>query len=425
MDVSTEQLESIQCPKCGNQIPVIRNFVTWCEKCDWNLSPLEKEPEKGLLVRAVKNFGVKQGFTLKEIAKHQAFPNSKISFSGFITIISSILIHLFTLGYLLLGLWIIKANWSHANIIPILFGIFLLFLAWFLRPRGEKAEKRQLTRKEFPHTFDFFEKIGNYFNIKVDLIGVYGEYNALVSSVGIFQKKQVVIGLPLISSLSDQEVVALFSHEFAHLKSTDITQNILVSTALETLQRLYSVIHPGNLFEGNTVAVILMLPFRIIGWLFSELVRLCYIGLSVLSFRSHQLSEYRSDIIATQYAGKQTVLNLFKKIKFQPCFTLAVKNAALTTDKDFDLYKEINNLINTVPQREITRLDKLEAKEEIRIDSTHPPLVFREEVISTLPDLPSKIMLIEFDFVKIRKELSTYNNQIQEYLADNYSRYYH
>ena len=68
MDVSTEQLESIQCPKCGNQIPVIRNFVTWCEKCDWNLSPLEKEPEKGLLVRAVKNFGVNQGFTLKEIA---------------------------------------------------------------------------------------------------------------------------------------------------------------------------------------------------------------------------------------------------------------------------------------------------------------------------------------------------------------------
>jgi hypothetical protein len=31
--------EVTHCPDCGHQIRVDRRYVTWCDKCDWNLDP--------------------------------------------------------------------------------------------------------------------------------------------------------------------------------------------------------------------------------------------------------------------------------------------------------------------------------------------------------------------------------------------------
>ena len=55
------------------------------------------------------------------------------------------------------------------------------------------------------------------------------------------------LGVPLLTILDGQEVVALVGHELAHQVNGDATRGLVVGTALETLRRWYYAFTPGPL----------------------------------------------------------------------------------------------------------------------------------------------------------------------------------
>src|SRR5689334_3774137 len=49
------------CPRCSQPIPVDTGFVAWCDRCGWNLAPVEKERDTSRMGRLYQADGRRLG----------------------------------------------------------------------------------------------------------------------------------------------------------------------------------------------------------------------------------------------------------------------------------------------------------------------------------------------------------------------------
>jgi len=59
-------LETTECPACQSALPVHRDYVTWCERCGWNLNPLKPKAPRGRLEEVYVALGQKHSRALLE-----------------------------------------------------------------------------------------------------------------------------------------------------------------------------------------------------------------------------------------------------------------------------------------------------------------------------------------------------------------------
>src|SRR5207245_1727540 len=54
------------CPECGARIPVHPDFVTWCDRCNWNLQPIQPAPPRNRVERLYLRLGRRRSRALFE-----------------------------------------------------------------------------------------------------------------------------------------------------------------------------------------------------------------------------------------------------------------------------------------------------------------------------------------------------------------------
>jgi Zn-dependent protease with chaperone function len=207
----------------------------------------------------------------------------------------------------------------------------------------------------------------------------------------VVKKKVLAIGLPLLSTLSLNELRAILVHEFAHFTGNDTLYSSFVLPVYlgtqESINRLRAEIKfrsrnlQGIIFDSIT-KIPMFLPLGIL-YIYLKLFQL-------LDMKLSRIREKRADIIAAIVCGSQTFSNSLKKVvRYSESFL------SLSQDQIIDLLKDDKAYINyysifrsSLPQVWDSSLKyELEAlTEKQKFFSSHPTLSTRLAYIPTVSE---------------------------------------
>lgn len=125
--------ETILCPDCGNTIVTEYGFVSWCEKCDWNVLPKVEENKNSFLDALYENLGKKIGESLKQTAQKYELKNYGGILNRLLLVLLSLSVYTFNIAVLGLGIWLLVNFYT--NLFAILGGVVLLGASWIVRLR--------------------------------------------------------------------------------------------------------------------------------------------------------------------------------------------------------------------------------------------------------------------------------------------------
>jgi Zn-dependent protease with chaperone function len=162
-----------------------------------------------------------------------------------------------------------------------------------------------------------------------------------------------------------------------------------------------------------------MVPLNL---LFLGLAYLAWVGaygLVHLLWHDSQRAEYLADYLASNVSGTDAMLALLEKLHFERSFTYTVQKVALNPGIE-NLFDELRQRIGAMPEHELERIRRIEELKGPRLDATHPPTVFRIELLKAHPVPGRKVMLSPFDSDGLEQELSSFQKRIQSDLVDKY-----
>lgn len=417
---ATDATHTKLCPNCGADMSVYRDFVTWCEKCDWGLEgDAKEEKQKSRLEKLYDHLGKQQGRVIFEKIREEKNLKPVWSKTRILIFFLAGVVHLISIALVFAGLLLLISRWEYPFIV--ILAILLLGLAWLLRPRPAPDPKENvLSRKEFPAIYTLVDQISTSLGTRVDQIVISEWFTASFGHTGWKQKNTLTLGFPLWEILADQERVALIAHEMAHAVNGDASRSMFVGTAIQSLITWYKIIEPGPIIPaGMNFIGLLGIPFRLIAALVAGMIWGFIRLLTILLFRDMQRAEYLADRLGANTAGREAFAGLLRQMFHNDSFMLAVQHCALNSQKP-DFYKEMHELIENTPQSELERIRRLENRDMIRLDATHPPTGLR---IKMLQDQPMQAPAITADpetFGAIDQQFTKYRVKIQARLVEHY-----
>ena len=279
------------------------------------------------------------------------------------------------------GLIVLFIVWSRrisGRIIQLI--ILLLIPAWvivrslwvtFLPPQGLK-----LSRHKFPHLFALLDELTTklqapkFHNILLDQ-----EFNAAVVQVprlGIFgwQENYLLLGLPLMQSLSLEQLKAVLAHELGHLSGNHSGFQGWIYRIRNTWMQIYERLHQNDQ-HGASI-------------LFNRFLEWYWPSFNAYSFVLARVNEYEADQCAAQLAGAhnmaEALMNLEVKIRFleSSFWTDIQKQVEHQADPPNNVYSSmLTTLKCPIPEEKSKQwLEQAFAEKTNNID-THPCLTDR------------------------------------------------
>ncbi|WP_413576931.1 M48 family metallopeptidase [Bdellovibrio sp. HCB290] len=412
------------CSSCSKEYPVYADEISWCHHCNWNL-----EGERRFVYKdgPFKNFhhalGVKlsqqlfDGLMKKEITRPR-MTLEKVLVIAFATLIHSIsLLILVAVAFLYSNM-----HWFMASFVA----LPLVMLVWTTIPKPRKLPSGMVKREEYPTLYQLVDDVADAMKTgRPYALVLNNEFNAYYSEYGIGKNKKKVIGLglPLLCQLSDEEIIAVISHETSHGANGDIARSVYVGRALDTLANLYYAMTPRHLSEGDagfSGGIIATWVANLIGWLFSHIPLNAYKVQLRLLFRQQQEAEYLADTLAAEVCGTSSMLSVLEKFESHSDFHAAIEKAAYSTEKNVDVIevaKVLNARLRSDHEKErIRRVDLLRG---LSLDATHPPSAYRREYISRVSYLP-QVRIKPEQSQLLRNELNVLRGQISYQLIQDY-----
>lgn len=306
----------------------------------------------------------------------------------------------------------------------LILGLGLIGLAGLSRPRFERIPKYFVTKEDFPELHNLVHRISKSLKISPpDFIVLNSEFNAAVSSVGIFQKKAIYIGLPFFMILDAQEKVALISHELAHFANNDPLRSVFISTTVNTLTQWYRIFHRDYFWNPQNGFLILISEFiiNIFFHIVSFILYICIYIFYFLALAESQKAEYLADKLGAQISGKNAFVNLLEKSLLYPQVLIAIQRAALNKNSAGAM-NEIKKEIQNFPPRQFERIKQIAALEKSTLDATHPPTTYRIKLLHKITDYKQEITLNSAKETAIIKEIEKLYPKINKKLEDTYHR---
>lgn len=384
---SISSRSTMNCPQCGNYLPRNEGFPSWCETCGWNIELDPPKPRTGLLGRYIEQWEKDLGEQLKTelMAAGEQDLQPRLTPSVLLAFILSILVLALTPVVALLGLWIIFVNWPAPWAMA--GGCMLLALSFVLRPRLSRKPKNLLSSNEVPELRRLVQDVASHLKLKCpEDIVLTPEFNAAMGVTGLGRRPCLTIGLPLWWILSDEEQIALVSHELGHLCNGDPTHGLIMGNAIATLDTWHYLFDWSEHARDMSVSALIASPFVA---LLAQILNLIGAILRLLVFRESQRSEFLADDIAARIAGTEPVVDLLIKTGLGRHLPAACDKAQFGGDTlGRTSIQEFGKIVQGAPHREYERL-RLEAqRDHSRVDSTHPPTGHRIALLKRWHRLP-------------------------------------
>ena len=301
------------------------------------------------------------------------------------------LVHLLTLAVLAVGVLILLTDiiWPIKYVLAAL----LSGLAAYLQPVWRKRKLRttpQLDKASAPQLFGLIDEVAAA--IKAPTVGaivVMPEFNA--SHFKLKKGRPAIgLGLTLWSVLEPAERVAVLGHELGHRTNGDLRSKVVFSTALFSLHRWRLVLVPAKsswrssrrarTSEQGLVMLIEQFVLPLILIPASMLVGVIGSLLSLLAQRQGQRCEYYADELAARAAGSIAAATLTDKLLIgDACWRVVVRT--LKFGQGADPWQAAAEFAASIPAKEWERRRLVGRRKLNRIDTSHPPSIFRSDLL--------------------------------------------
>jgi len=246
-----------------------------------------------------------------------------ITLSYLLAVVCATLIHMLTVFCGLMGVLLIINNWP--NVFFIALGLLLLCITWLLLPRLSTFPKHIAARQSLPTLYAVADEVASALHTARPYgIVITGKFNAAYGRAGWRRRPILYLGLPLLSILDDQEVVALLAHKLAHGVNGDVTRSFFVGSALNSLSRWHHILRPIRIGANDHYRYgrygLAALISQFIMLLMAQVVWYIAWVLSHLVWRDMQRAEYLADHLAAQIGGTAATLAVFEKFQQDSLF---------------------------------------------------------------------------------------------------------
>jgi Zn-dependent protease with chaperone function len=326
------------------------------------------------------------------------------------------LVHLLTLLVLAGGVLILLTGviWP----IKLVLAAFLLALGAYLQPVLRKRKRRttpQLDPASAPQLFGLIDEVASAINAPtVRAVVVLPEFNA--SYFKLDRRRHAIgLGLTLWTALEPAERVALLGHELGHRTNGDLRSTVMFSTALFSLRRWQLVLLPAQSpwrssrrarTSGQGLVMLVeqfVLPLILIPA--SMTVGLIGSALSLLAQRQGQRCEYYADELAARAAGSAGAVALTDKLLIGDA-CLRVVTRTLKFGKGADPWQAVAEFAGSLPAKEWERRRLVGRRKLNRIDTSHPPSIFRSDLLRARLPVTAAVTLSDERSAAIDAELA-------------------
>ncbi|MFF7949897.1 M48 family metallopeptidase [Streptomyces griseorubiginosus] len=386
MRTAGEEIVS-SCPQCGVEIRSDRRFTTWCAACDWNVDPQGPDEQKrgmdGVRRRIAQRYG---GRLFDELSGEGGGGggSSRRTVPGLLAFALALAVHGLTLVLAAVGLLGLIRGWGGLGMA---FGLFLLALAWSLRPRLNRLsdDDRVLLRADAPELYALVDEVAAALGTRsVDAVVVDVDANASVTQLGL-RRRLLTLGLPLWEVLSPQQRIALLGHELGHFTHGDTRHGMVVGTACRSLGTwLYYVRPMPNPNVLQAITNLACVPLRL---LITGVLAL----LELLTARASQRGEYLADAAAARAGSTEGAVGLMDRLMVTDSIVTTLhretnsrrmRGSGRVGRHDGDgLWEALATHLDSVPASEFERQRRVGALRGHSVDATHPPTHLRRRLL--------------------------------------------
>jgi Zn-dependent protease with chaperone function len=387
--------EATSCPDCGHRIRVHPRYVTWCDRCDWNVDPspgenhtppwrlrLEHRLAESLYRELETGTVQRPGWDAARICAHLL--------SALILLLPLIA---FLGGVALLVFY--RPLWLSGMLAVVAFGVTFL-----LHPRAAHLPMgvRSVPRDQAPTLYAVLDELADVIGTRrVTTVVVSADANLWYQQIGWRFRPVVGIGLPLWAGLRPQERIAVLAHEFAHGRHGDARSSWLVAGArsvLHELEKTFSEQYGDRIrrelgYVERTGATMLT---RLLNAIVGPLIRGVAWLLERLALRGSQRAEYLADRTAGEIAGSEAAAQALERLVLAETSYRALERA-LRFPAEVAPLEAVRRELTEVPAREIERRLRVSRLREARTDAAHPPTYLRTRLIRTRPATTARLVL--------------------------------
>jgi Zn-dependent protease with chaperone function len=216
--------------------------------------------------------------------------------------------------------------------------------------------------------------------------------------------------------MDEEQRLAVIGHELAHQVNGDLSHGLFVAVALNTLVTWHRLLRPGPRHRtGSIVDFAELLAHRFL-WLLRHAVDRLY-GLEVrLLFRSTQRAEYLADRLAAGIVGSSATIAAMDRLHLADYCERQVLQSVKR--REVDLWAAERAYLAELPELEIERLRRLDARRGHAVDATHPPTHLRVEMLRSRSQEPGRPESIQADWPGIAVELREAEAKVTQRLRD-------
>lgn len=412
------------CPECGERLPVLRGYVTWCEACGWNLRPRRPDRQRGLFETISENYGGLLGRSLLVDVLRQGASKPAMRPAQMLSAVLAVWVQILGIALAAAGVWLLWQSWMHWW--GLLLGLTCMWLAWAARPRFDRPGKDYLPVQKFSELYKVVNDVAASLGAKpVERIYPRPWFNASASREGLHGSPSLYLGLPLWAVLDGAEKHALLAHELAHLVNGDPSRGALTGGALAVLGRWYAMLRPGAPSKDQPgLPKLAMVPVNFVLSVLALVVWLHALALAALLWRDQQRAEYYADALAAKLSGLPAMLSLLEKLHYTRSFQSALIAWCLSGKlQQESFYDALRRRIAEIPGRELERIRRADLLESSRLDTRHPPTAYRLHALHALQtSQKAPVSIGNQDWEAVERELAPVYLQVQSELYKNYQR---
>jgi len=327
---------------------------------------------------------------------------------------------MFVLGYLVY--WAIFYNMIHINKITLLLKagaiagsvmLFVFTLKFIFSLRNEKAVNRiKLKESDHPNLFEFVNRICEETgapkpkNIYVDPdVNAYVAYSNNWLSLILPVKKELTLGLGLVSCLNLTEFKAVTAHEFGHFAQSTMkigsyimSANTIIHNMIFTRDKWDNLLEQWRASDIRMSAAAWVITPII--WAIRKLLSLFYSLLNMMYSSLSREMEFNADKVAVSVTGSQAIVSaLWKLDGGSEKWNNTINHAYLAAQKQLftkNLYEHNTLALERSSEKQQTALNDLpmdqrggkrffssDENSKVGMYSSHPPNAHREENAKT------------------------------------------
>jgi Zn-dependent protease with chaperone function len=448
--------EKAACPDCSALLTTDPRFTQWCPSCHWNALPAGQQRTSTTGSKGSTGAARRRLDELDQALEQRLFQQATAGGTNLrprrggahlaVTLLA-LPVHALTLTAVVGAVLVVQLGvWT-----DYVAALALLGVAYLGRPRlGSlsrlSTSRHSVSREEAPQLWALTDRIASELGTRrPDAILLDARYNASYARVGWRRRTVLTLGLPLWTTLSEQERVALLAHEFGHGANGDSRRGVWLGAALGSLSEWVRLLAPSRVRTRGGIEAMAALVAYLFQTVLQALAELYLRLLLRLTRMDSRRAEYLADSFTVRLAGAAGAAGLMEALHLGTAYETIAAQRRLAArqvpsqrrrasrraageepqateqpekEQPADLWTSLAAYVRSIPPEERTRRVVAAELGHDTFDTTHPPTHLRLAFVRGLPAGEPAITLDAPASAAIDQELQPLGRRIEAAVID-------